>query len=79
MGYWAEDTFVTIALRLQELDGQHAHCGAAMFEQLLEINSPAAREVANDLDKRTQNSVSDGWTPHKLRRRVRKSRLPTIG
>jgi hypothetical protein len=78
-GYWTQDTFVTIALRLQELGGQHALCGAAMFEQLLEINSPAAREVTNDLDKRTKNSVSDGWVPHKRRRRIRKSRLPTSG
>ena len=76
VGYSNEDTFVTIALRLQEFGGRHAHCGAAMFEQLLEINSPAAREVANDLDKRTKNSVSDGWMPHKRRRRVRKSKLP---
>jgi len=76
IGYSIEETFVTIALKLQELGGVHSLCGAAMFEQLLEINSVAARVVTNDLDKRTKNSVSDGWTPHKRRRRVRKSKSP---
>lgn len=65
--YFLVDNLLTISLRLQEMGAPFQELGAHVFERLLEFNTPEARNVALDLDKRTTN-VPNTRSPIRRRR-----------
>jgi hypothetical protein len=66
--YFLAEHLLTTSLRLQEMGTPHQELGAHIFERMLEFNTPEARNIIFDLDKRTANA---GGSPSARRRRKR--------
>jgi hypothetical protein len=64
--YFLAEHLLTVSLHLQETGAQYQELGAHIFERLLELNTPSARNLTLDLDKRTINAT---YTPPPRRRR----------
>lgn len=67
--YFLAEHLLTVSLHLQEIGAQHQELGAHIFERLLELNTPSARNLTLDLDKRTINAIY--LPPVRRRRRSR--------
>jgi len=70
--YLMSESFVTIALVLQDLGAPHQAQGTALFERMLEFNVPQAREILLDLDKRTPQQASTTSVCRRKWRRTKK-------
>ena len=51
--YLSTDALIGVSLLLQDLGASHRDAGSALFERMLELNMPQAREMSLDLDRRT--------------------------
>lgn len=67
--YFLTEHLLAVSLRLQEMGAPHQELGAHIFERLLEFNTPEARSVIVDLDKRTTNAPASP-PPRRRRRRM---------
>jgi len=56
--YLMSESLLSISLTLQDLGASHRAQGTALFERMLEINIPQAREMLLELDKRTPQRAS---------------------